>query len=96
MEPYTDQQYTELQSIQLLERLGVNKEAAMDIFSRSHPCRILGAKMVSLESLQRTLQADRNTEALNVHDMAAAMRVEDYEALDRTIFYPERGIEIER
>jgi hypothetical protein len=78
-----NENYSEQHTIQLLERMGVDREAAQEIFKRcpAEPSIPAGrdGKFVRLDTVQRVLEEDRNTQALNIHVMVAAMRVEDIE-----------------
>jgi hypothetical protein len=66
--------YSGRHTIDLLGRMGIDREAALDVYQRCHG-------RATLDRIQKVLQEDKNTQALSVHAMAAAIAAED--AVDR-------------
>ena len=92
MMQYTDR-YSELEITRVLERMGVPQDKTVEIFTK---CPAVDGR-VSVYAVQKVLEQDRNTEALDIHTMIAAMRVEDQACLDHTNYLsPDRVPEIER
>jgi hypothetical protein len=81
---------SEPDAVQLMGRMGIEREAAIEIFKRC-PAAPDGrdCKVVSLNAVQKILEQDQATQALNLHIMAAAIRVEDIE-VDRPSYEIER------